>query len=62
MITTYQLGWYRKLTPGPGRRARIGAEMFQHDQLDEMVTKAKGLLDEGFEVRILPIATATVQP
>ena len=60
ITTTYQLGWYPKLLPGPGRRARIGVEMFQHDQFDEMVTKTKGLLDEGFEVRILPIAT--VQP
>ena len=57
ITTTYQLGWYRKLTPGPGRRARIGAEMFQHDQFDAVVAKAKSLLDEGFEVRILPIAT-----
>ena len=60
ITTTYQLGWYRKLTPGPGRRARIGTEVFQMDQFDAVVIKAKSLLDEGFEVRILPIAT--VQP
>ena len=60
ITTTYQLGWYVKRTPGPGRRAHVGTEMFQHAQFDEMVAKAKGLLDEGFEVRILPITT--VQP
>lgn len=60
ITTTYQLGWYVKRIPGPGRRAHAGTEMFQHDQFDTVIAKARGLLDEGFEVRILPIAT--VQP
>lgn len=57
ITTTYQLGWYVKRTPGPGRRAHAGTEMFTCDQFDAVVTKAKSLLDEGFEVRILPITT-----
>lgn len=56
ITTTYQLGWYAKRTPGPGRRAHAGTEMFQYDQFDAVVAKAKSLLNEGFEVRILPIA------
>jgi hypothetical protein len=55
--TTYQLGWYLKRTPGPGRRALVGSEMFQHDQFDAVIAKTKSLLDEGFEVRILPLPT-----
>jgi len=26
--TAYQLGWYLKRTPGPGRRALVGSEVF----------------------------------
>ena len=57
ITTTYQLGWYVKRTPGPGRRAHAGTEMFQHDQFDAVIAKTKSLLDEGFEVRILPLPT-----
>jgi hypothetical protein len=51
--TTYQLGWYLKRTPGPGRRALVGSEMF--DSITDAFSKAETLLGEGFEVRILPI-------
>jgi len=57
ITTTYQLGWYVKRTPGPGRRAHAGTEMFQYDQVDAVIAKTKSLLDEGFEVRILPLPT-----
>jgi hypothetical protein len=51
--TTYQLGWYLKRTPGPGRRALVGSEVF--DSTTDAFSKAETLLGEGFEVRILPI-------
>jgi hypothetical protein len=51
--TTYQLGWYLKRTPGPGRRALVGSEVF--DSITDAFSKAETLLGEGFEVRILPI-------
>jgi hypothetical protein len=51
--TTYQLGWYLKRTPGPGRRALVGSEVF--DTIADAFAKAETLLGEGFEVRILPI-------
>jgi hypothetical protein len=51
--TTYQLGWYLKRTPGPGRRALVGVEVF--DTIADAFAKAEALLSEGFEVRILPI-------
>ena len=51
--TTCQLGWYLKRTPGPGRRALVGSEVF--DPIADAVGKAETLLGEGFEVRILPI-------
>jgi hypothetical protein len=57
ITTTYQLGWYVKRTLGPGRRAHVGTELFQHDQFDAVIAKTKSLLDEGFEVRILPLPT-----
>jgi hypothetical protein len=50
--TTYQLGWYFKRTPGPGRRALVGVEVF--DTIADAFAKAETLLGEGFEVRILP--------
>jgi hypothetical protein len=56
ITTTYQLSWYVKRTPGPGRRAHVGTELFQYDQFDAVIAKAKSLMDEGYEVRILPIA------
>jgi len=51
--TAYQLGWYLKRTPGPGRRALVGSEVF--DTIASAFGKAEDLLGEGFEVRILPI-------
>jgi hypothetical protein len=51
--TTYQLGWYVKRIPGPGRRAHAGTEMFE--SITDAFAKAETLLGEGFEVRILPI-------
>jgi hypothetical protein len=51
--TTYQLGWYLKRTPGPGRRAMVGSEVFS--TIADAFGKAETLLGEGFEVRILPI-------
>ena len=51
--TTYQLGWYLKRTPGPGRRALVGSEVF--DSITDAFAKAKTLMGEGFEVRILPV-------
>ena len=58
MITTaYQLGWYLKRTPGPGRRALVGSEVF--DSITDAFAKTETLLGEGFEVRILPIQGKT---
>ena len=50
---TYQISWYIKRTPGPGRRALVGTERFE--KFAEMSTRAKDLLNEGMEVRILPL-------
>jgi hypothetical protein len=55
--TTYQLGWYLKRTPGPGRRALVGSEVFEG--ITDAFAKAETLLGEGFEVRILPIRGKT---
>ena len=55
--TIYQLGWYLKRTPGPGRRALVGSEVF--DSITDAFVKAETLLGEGFEVRILPIQGKT---
>jgi hypothetical protein len=55
--TAYQLGWYLKRTPGPGRRALVGSEVF--DSITDAFVKAETLLGEGFEVRILPIQGKT---
>jgi hypothetical protein len=55
LATTYQLGWYIKRTPGPGRRALVGSEVF--DSITDAFAKAKTLLGDGFEVRILPLPT-----
>ena len=51
--TAYQLGWYLKRTPGPGRRAMVGSEVFS--TITDAFGKAETLLGEGFEVRILPV-------
>jgi hypothetical protein len=56
-VTTYQLGWYLKRTPGPGRRALVGSEVF--DSITDAFSKAETLLGEGFEVRILPVQGKT---
>jgi hypothetical protein len=51
---TFQISWYIKRIPnGPGRRALVGTERFE--QFAEMSTRAKDLLNEGMEVRILPL-------
>ena len=55
--TAYQLGWYLKRTPGPGRRAIVGSEVFS--TITDAFGKAETLLGEGFEVRILPIQGKT---
>lgn len=55
IITTYQIGWYIKRTPGPGRRALVGTEIVT--DFDAAINKIKGLLAEGHEVRILPLPT-----
>jgi hypothetical protein len=57
ITTTYQLGWYLKRTPGPGRRALVGSEVFEG--ITDAFAKAETLLGEGFEVRILPIRGKT---
>ena len=56
--TTYQLGWYIKRVPGPGRRALVGTEIVA--DFDAAIPKIKSLMTEGHEVRILPLPT--VQP
>ena len=50
---TFQISWYIKRKPGPGRRALVGTERLE--QFAEMSTRAKELLGEGMEVRILPL-------
>ena len=55
--TAYQLGWYLKRTPGPGRRALVGSEVF--DTIASAFGRAETLLGEGFEVRILPVRGKT---
>jgi hypothetical protein len=55
--TAYQLGWYLKRTPGPGRRALVGSEVFE--SITDAFAKGETLLDEGFEVRILPVRGKT---
>ena len=49
----YQLSWYAKRIPGPGRRALIGTERFE--LLEDLTSKSALLLAQGMEVRILPI-------
>jgi len=48
-----QISWYRKRTPGPGRRALIGTERFE--LFPEASKRTEALLAEGMEVRILPL-------
>jgi hypothetical protein len=50
---TYQISWYAKRTPGPGRRAHVGNERFDH--FADASKKVEALLEEGMEVRILPV-------
>jgi len=50
---TFQISWYIKRTPGPGRRAIVGTERFE--QFAEASTRTEALLAEGMEVRILPL-------
>jgi hypothetical protein len=50
---SYQLSWYVKRSPGPGRRALVGTERF--DLFEDMSCKAASLLAEGLEVRVLPL-------
>lgn len=50
---TYQISWYVKRSPGPGRRALVGTERF--DLFEDMSIKAAALLAEGHEVRVLPL-------
>lgn len=53
-MTTYQISWYLKRTPGaPGRRALIGTQRFEH--YAPAAEQAKKFLDTGHEVRILPL-------
>ncbi len=57
-MTTYQISWYLKRTPGaPGRRALIGTQRFEH--YSAAAEKAKKFLDTGHEVRILPLEVKT---
>jgi len=48
---TYQVSWYAKRTPGPGRRAHVGNEWFDH--FPDARKKVEALLEKGMEVRIL---------
>jgi hypothetical protein len=50
---TFQISWYIKRIPGPGRRALVGTERFE--QFAEASTRTEALLSEGNEVRILPL-------
>ena len=50
---TYQISWYVNRTPGPGRRALVGTERF--DLFADAAKRALALLDEGLEVRVLPL-------
>ena len=53
-MTTYQISWYIKRIPnGPGRRALVGTERF--DLIADAAKRALALLDEGLEVRVLPL-------
>jgi hypothetical protein len=52
-MTTYQISWYIKRTPGPGRRALVGTERFE--RFSEASKRTKDLLAQGMEVRILPL-------
>ena len=57
-MTTYQISWYLKRTPGaPGRRALIGTERFEH--FSAAARQAWVFLDTGHEVRILPLEVKT---
>jgi len=42
---TFQISWYIKRTPGPGRRALVGTERFE--LLTEASTRTEALLAEG---------------
>ena len=55
-MTTYQISWYFKRTPGPGRRALVGTERFE--LFSAAASRAEALLNDGNEVRILPLEVA----
>ena len=55
--TSYQISWYFKKTPGPGRRSLVGTERFEH--FSAAARQAKVFLDTGHEVRILPLEVKT---
>lgn len=52
-MTSYQISWYIKRTPGPGRRALVGTERFE--LFSAAASRAEALLNEGHEVRVLPL-------
>ena len=52
----FQISWYVKRLPGPGRRALVGTERFE--QFADAAIKAQALLKEGLEVRFLPLKEA----
>ena len=56
-MTSYQISWYIKRTPGPGRRALVGTERFE--LFSAAASRAEALLNEGHEVRILPLEVKT---
>jgi hypothetical protein len=56
-MTTYQISWYIKRTPGPGRRALVGTERFY--LFAAAAIQAEGLVNAGYEVRILPLEAKT---
>lgn len=56
-MTTYQISWYIKRTPGPGRRALVGTERFK--LFSAAARQAKVLLQTGHEVRILQLEVKT---
>jgi hypothetical protein len=56
-MTIYQISWYIKRTPGPGRRALVGTERFE--LFSAAASRAEVLLNDGNEVRILQLEVKT---
>jgi hypothetical protein len=52
-MTTYQINWYKKSKPGPGRYAFVGTERF--DLFSTATERAKDLLESGHRVQFLPL-------